>query len=118
GELDEALARVWSGEQVLSVVWREQEQGAPQLIAQGYERELPMSVEVEGRQREWSERRLIVRSVRHAEAAEVALRARVAKAKAEVEALNRRGRGRTRFEDVEPLRQAVTGVVQRHRVGV
>ena len=116
GELDEALARVWSGEQALSAVWREQEHGAPQLIAQGYEREVPMSVEVEGRRREWSERRLVVRSVRHAEAAEVALRARVAKAKAQVEALNRRGRGRKRFEDVETLRQAVNAIVQRHRV--
>ena len=75
-----------------------------------------MSVEVEGRRHEWSERRLLVRSVRHAEAAEAALRARVAKAKAQVEALNRRGRGRTRFEDVETLRQAVNAIVQRHRV--
>ena len=116
GELDEALARVWSGEQGLSAVWRAQEHGAPQLIAQGYEHEVPMSVEVEGRRCEWSERRLIVRSVRHADAAEVALRARVAKAKAQVEALNRRGRGRTRFEDIEPLRQAVNAIVQRHCV--
>jgi transposase len=116
GELDEALERVWSGEQVLSAVWREQEHGAPQLIAQGYEREVSMSVEVEGRRREWSERRLLVRSVRHADAAEVALRVRVAKAKAQVEALNRRGRGRPRFADVETLRQAVNAIVQRHCV--
>ena len=58
----------------------------------------------------------MVRSVRHAEAAEAALRARVAKAKAQVEALNLRGRGRKRFEDVETLRQAVNEIVQRHRV--
>jgi transposase len=57
-----------------------------------------------------------VRSVRHAEAAEVALRARVAKATAQVEALNRRGRGRTRFADVETLRQSVNAIIQRHRV--
>ena len=31
-----------------------------------------MSVEVEGKAREWTERRLVVRLVRHAEAAEVA----------------------------------------------
>ena len=116
GELEEALARVWSGELALHSVWREQEHGAPQLIAQGYEREVPMRVEVEGKRREWSERRLIVRSVRHAEAAEVALRARVAKATAQVEALNCRGRGRTRFAEVETLRQAVNAIVQRHRV--
>jgi len=73
-------------------------------------------VEVEGKRREWLERHLVVRSVRHAEAAEAALRARVAKAKAQVEALNRRGRGRKRFEDIDTFRQAVNAMVQRHRV--
>ena len=75
-----------------------------------------MSVEVEGKAREWTERRLVVRSVRHAEAAEAALRARVATATAQVEALNLRGRGRKRFEDVETLRQAANEMVQHHRV--
>jgi transposase len=116
GELDEVLEGIWSGEHALTAVFREQERGEPTLIAQGYEREVPMSVEVEGKRQEWTERRLVVRSMRHAEAAEAALRARVAKAKAQVEALNLRGRGRKRFEEVEALRQAVTEIVQRHRV--
>jgi transposase len=116
GELDEALERVWSGEQALTSVCREREPGKPELIAQGYEREMPMSVEVEGKRQEWTERRLVVRSVRHAQAAETALRARVAKAIRQVEALNLRGRGRKRFEEIETLRQAVTEIVQRHRV--
>jgi transposase len=116
GELDEALERVWSGEQALTSVCREREPGKPELIAQGYERAMPMSVEVEGKRQEWTERRLVVRSVRHAQAAETALRARVAKAIRQVEALNLRGRGRKRFEEIETLRQAVTEIVQRHRV--
>ncbi|MFQ5575105.1 MAG: IS1634 family transposase [Terriglobia bacterium] len=116
GELDEALERVWSGEQALTAVFREAEPGKPKLIARGYEREVPMSVEVEGQRQEWTERRLVVHSVRHAQAAEAALRARVAKAKAQIEALNRRGRGRKRFEDVKTLRQAVNEIAQRHRV--
>jgi transposase len=116
GELDEALERVWRAEQALTSVFREREPGKPELIAQGYEYEVPLSVEVEGKRCEWTERRLVVRSVRHAEAAEAALRARVAKAKAQVEALNLRGRGRKRFEDIETLRQAVNAIVQRHRV--
>ena len=116
GELDEALERVWSGEQALAPVFREHERGEPRLIAQGYEYEVPVNVAVEGKPREWSERRLVVRSVRHAEAAEAALRSRVAKAKAQVEALKRRGRGRRRFEEVETLRQAAGEIVQRHRV--
>jgi transposase len=116
GELDEALVRVWSGDQGLSSVLREPEQGGPKLIAQGYEYEVPLRVEVEGQAREWRERRLVVRSVCHAEAAEAALRARVAKAKAQVEDLNQRGRGRKRFEEVETLRQAVNEMVQPYRV--
>jgi transposase len=116
GELDEALERVWSGEQALTSVFREPQPGKPELIARGYEREVPVSVAVEGQRQEWTERRLVVHSVRHAQAAEAALRSRVAKAKAQVEALNRRGRGRKRFEDVKTLRQAVHEIVQRHRV--
>lgn len=115
-ELDEALERVWSGEQALTSVFREDERGKSKLIAQGYEYEVPMRVEVEGTPREWSERRLVVRSLRHAQAAEAGLRARVAKAKAQVEALNLRGRGRKRFEEIETLRQAAHEIVQRHRV--
>jgi transposase len=116
GELDEALERGWRAEQALTSVFREREPGKPELMAQGYEDEVPLSVEVEGKRREWTERRLVVRSVRHAEAAEAALRARVAKAKAQVEALNLRGRGRKRFEAIDTLRQAVNAIVQRHRV--
>jgi transposase len=115
-ELDAALDSVWSGEQALTSVFREPEQGEPTLIAQGYEYEVPLSVEAEGQPRQWRERRLVVRSVRHAEAAEAALRARVAKAKAQVEALNLRGRGRRRFEKIAALREAVNEIVQRHRV--
>jgi transposase len=116
GELEEALARVWSGEESLRAVWREQEHGEPTLIAQGYEREVLMRVEEQGQRREWSERRLVVHSVRHAEAAAAALRTRVAKAQTQVEALNRRGRGRKRCREVAKLRQAVTAIVQRYHV--
>lgn len=116
GALDEALARVWSGEQVLRAVWRAPEHGEPRLIAQGYEREGLMPVEVEGTRRAWSERRLVVRSVRHAEAVAGALRTRVAKAKTHGEAFSRRGRGRKRCKDIETLRQAVNAIIQRHHV--
>ncbi len=116
GELDEALERAWSGEQDLSSVWREQDTDDPNLIAQGYERKVPMKVESDGETHEWSERRLVVRSIRHAKSAEAGLRARMAKAQSQVEALNRRGQGRKRFEDIETLSQAVNEIVQRHRV--
>jgi transposase len=67
GELEAALERVWSGEQALTDVFREDEHGKPKLIAQGYESKQPMSVEIDGAPREWTERRLVVRSLRHAQ---------------------------------------------------
>jgi hypothetical protein len=75
-----------------------------------------MSMEVAGRLQSWTERRLVVRSLRQAQAAEAALRARVAKAMAQIEALNQRGRGKKRFEEVSALRQAVVTIVQRYGV--
>jgi transposase len=115
-ELDEALEAIGSGEQSLISVTREREEGQPEVIAEGYERQVAMSLEVEGDEHVWSERRLVVRSLRHAQAAEAALRARVAKAKAQVEALNVRGRGHKRYEDIETLRQSAHEIVQRYEV--
>jgi transposase len=112
----EAFEAIWSGEQVLLPILREREDGEPDLIAQGDERPLPMALEVDGKPQRWTERRLVVRSVRHAKAAAGALRARVAQAKVQVEALNQRGRGRKRFEEVAALRQAAHEIVQRQGV--
>jgi transposase len=116
GEFEAAREAVWKGEHALSAVVREGPQGQPELIAEGYEYPVAMSQQVEGNGESWTERRLVVRSVRHAQAAEAALRARVAKALAQIEALNQRGRGRKRFETVAALRQAVAAIVQRYGV--
>jgi transposase len=75
-----------------------------------------MSVEVAGQLQHWTERRLVVRSVRQAQAAEAALRARVAHATVQIEALNQRGRGKQCFEEVSALRQAVVTIVQQYGV--
>jgi len=116
GELAAALAAVWSGERRLLPVLRERRDGTSALIAEGYEYSVPMSREVDGEVQSWTERRLMVRSVRHAQAAEAALRARVAKAMAQIEALNQQGRGKKRVEEVSALRQAVVAIVQRYGV--
>src|SRR5712692_1400231 len=116
GELDEALEAVWSGKQALSPVFRHQQDGTLERIAEGYERQGAMSMEVAGQLQNWMERCLVVRSVRHAQAAEKALRARVANAMAQIEALNQRGRGKKHFEEVSALRQAVVAIVQRYGV--
>jgi len=116
GELDAALEAVWSGEQLLRSVVREGPQGNPEVIAEGYAYPVAMSHQVGEQGQTWTERRLVVRSVRQAHAAEAALRARVAKALAQIEALNQRGRGKKRFETVAAFRQAVVAIVQRYGV--
>src|SRR6266702_3668971 len=63
GELDAALEAVWRGEQSLSPVWREQHDGKPELIAEGYDYRVPMSLAVAGALQSWTERRVVVRSV-------------------------------------------------------
>src|SRR5881296_1705117 len=116
GEFAAALEAVWSGERTLIPVLRERPDGTSALIAEGYEYLVPMGQEVGGGVQSWTERRLVVRSVRQAQAAEAALRARVAKAMAQIEGLNQRGRGKKRFETVSALRQAVVAIVQRYGV--
>jgi transposase len=116
GELDTALEAVWRGEQVLSPVRREGPKGELEVIAEGYEYAVAMSQQVGEQAQTWTERRLVVRSVRQAHAAEATLRARVAKAIAQIAALNQRGRGKKRFETVSALRQAVVAIVQDYGV--
>jgi transposase len=86
------------------------------VVAEGYEYPVAMSQQVGEQVQTWTERRLVVRSVRQAHAAEVALRARVAKAIAQIDALNQRGRGKKRFETVSTLRQAVVAIIQGYGV--
>jgi len=116
GEFDAALEAVCHGEHVLSPVVREGPKGQPEVIAEGDEYPVAMRQKGEGQGESWTERRLVVRSVRQAHAAEAALRARVAKAMAQIEALNQRGRGKKRFETVSAFRQAVVAIVQRYSV--
>jgi transposase len=116
GEFDAALEAVWHGEQALSPVVREGTKGELELIAEGYEYPMAMSQKVGEQVQHWAERRLVVRSVRHAQAAEAALRARVAQAIAQIAALNQRGRGKKRFETVSAIRQAVVAIIQRDGV--
>src|SRR5262247_1433339 len=116
GEFDAALEAVRHGAHGLSTVVREGPQGQPEVIAEGYEYPVAMSLKGEGQVESWTERRLVVRSVRQAQAAEAALCARVTKALAQIEALKQRGRGQKRFETVSAFRQAVVAIVQRSSV--
>jgi transposase len=116
GEWKEVFTALERGEVTLSPVFRESDDNKPERIAEGYERQTPMVFEGQGQSQRWTERRLVIRSLRHAKAAEATLRARVAQAKAQGEALNQRGRGRKRFAEIAELRLAVNAIVQQHQV--
>lgn len=110
------LAPIWSAEQSLTPVYREPVKDQPELVAEGYERSEVITAVVEGQTLSWVERRLVVRSLKHARASERALQARLTKAQADLAALNERGRGRKRFTEVDPLRQTAEAILERHRV--
>jgi transposase len=116
GELEAALEPVWSGDQSLTQVMRDNAKGEQEFIAEGYEYPVTMRHPLGEQVYTWEERCLVVRSVRHAQAAAAALRARVAKATAQIEALNERGRGKKRFETMAALRRAVLAILKRYEV--
>jgi len=101
-DLDTWLAPVADGTQALSSIEREGADGVGVRLADGYEWSAVLTTIVDGRRVAWSERRLLVRSLAHAPAAETALRARLSKAQAALAPLatpptRRRGRaGRDR----------------------
>lgn len=114
--LEAYLAPVWSGEQGLTPIYREEEHGESEQIAEGYERREVLRAEVDGQAVTWMERRLVLRSLKQAQAAEAALRARLAKAQALLAALNEKGRGKKRFREVQSLQQTAEALVEQHRV--
>jgi hypothetical protein len=64
----------------------------------------------------WEERRLVIRSFRHANAARVASEARLEKVQTALEDLNRCSKGKPRFLEVEPLYQAAKTICKQYQV--
>jgi transposase len=97
-------------------IYRETINGERKLIARGYERQVEMTEEVEGKTITWTERHLVVRSSQQVQAAQRRLQKRIENAKAAVEALNERGRGKQRYTDSAELRQAAQALIAAHQV--
>jgi transposase len=110
------LTPVWTGEQPWRLIHRTPPGGPRELIAEGFERVEPVTAEVAGHRYSWQERRLVIRSCQLAQAGERGLHGRLAKAQAEITALNTRGRGRRRCTDPSARREAVTAILTRYRV--
>jgi transposase len=114
--LDEYLAAIWTGEQPLTPVYRQDNTGQEEKIAEGFERNQTLVAVVDGKDVTWVERQLVIRSLAQAQAAETALRRRLQQGQQAIEALNERKRGKRRFTDVEMLRLATEALIQQHRV--
>lgn len=115
--LETYLTPVFAEEQPLTPLYREGQDDPQEVMAEGYERREPLTTVVEGETLTWPERRLVVRSLQQAQAAERALRARLAKAQAALAALTPSRRGKKRFKEGEPLRQAAEAILERYQVG-
>lgn len=114
--LGEHLAPVWSGEQPLTAVYRQDNSGQEEKIAEGFERSQTLGAVVDGEDIVWVERQLVIRSLAQARAAETALRRRLQQAQQAIEVLNERKQGKRRFTDVETLRQATEALIEQHQV--
>ena len=114
--LETYLKPVWEREQTTMPIERDDAAGQPEKIAEGYEQSVSLTHELNGQSVVWSERRLIVRSLQHAQASEAALRTRLAKAQIALARLNERKQGKERIGDRETMQAAAAAVLKRHRV--
>jgi transposase len=114
--LEAYLQLVWSGKQALAPVQRENVAGQLEEIAEGYEQNLPLRVEVDGKTITWTERHLIVCSFQHARASEEALRSRLVKAQAELLALKAHKQGKKQIEAAVGMQAAAENALKHYRV--
>jgi len=115
-ELDRYLRPVWSGEQPLVAVQRAKSEEEDEVIAQGFEQTAVCSGEVVGQVVTWSERQVIVRSIKLAEAATATLHARLGKAQADLMQLNEHKQGKQVYRDADALQHAAQAICKQHQV--
>lgn len=118
-ELAALLAPVWQGEQQLKRIYRPEAGTGPKphRIAEGYEYRIPLTAQVGEQIGAWTERRLIVRSLKLAASQEQAVRRRLSQALSELTALNERRQGKKRFTVAADLWAAAEQIVATRRVG-
>jgi transposase len=115
-ELDAYLQPVWNGERPVLAVHRATAEGEDEVIAQGYEQCSTLSSDVQGQSVTWTERRLIVRSLKQAQAATAALHARLGKAQAALLQLTVHKQGKPVYRDADALQQAAQALLKAHQV--
>lgn len=110
------LAPVWREEQPLERVYRTEADGQQTLLATGCETTAEMRVVLEEQTLQWTERRLIVRSLAQAATQQAQLEARLTKATTQLATLNAHGRGKKRYTESAPVQAKVAQVLQQYQV--
>ena len=114
--LEGYLEPVWAKKQSLTPVYRVEENGERVQVAEGYEREENLSATVAEKAVTWKERRLVVRSLAQAHAAETALYARLDKALVALQGLTERRQGKERLTEIAALQKAAEMILKRQDV--
>jgi transposase len=86
------------------------------VIAEGYEQCLELRSEVEGQPGTWTERRLVVRSLKQAQAATAAWHVRLGKAQAALPQLTVHKQGKPVYREAAAVQQAAQAILKAHRV--
>ena len=115
-ELDAYLQPVWNGDRPLLAVHRVTAEGEDKVIAEGYEQGIELSSDVQGQSVTWTERRLVVHSLKQAQAATAALQARLGKAQAALTQLTVHKQGKPVYRDADSLQQAAQALLKAHQV--
>ena len=115
--LADLLTPVRTGAQRLQAVWRaDEETGCREKIAVGFAYEVTLTGEVNGQSVMCTERRLVVRSLAHAQAQKASLRARLKIARTDIRQLGQRKKGKTCPRTEAEWRAAVDKILTRQRV--
>jgi transposase len=99
-----------------TAVERSRADGTVELLAEAYERSETLTALVEQEVQSWVERRVLVRSVTQAQAAESALRSQLAQAQAALDDLLVPRQGKARITDLQSAQQRVASILARFEV--
>ncbi len=90
--------------------------GRQELIGEGYEYQVPIEVQLHGKELCWQERRFVIRSHSLLRQQEAQLRGRVGRARAELAALSTPRRGKRRPQTIEAFTPIIAEILAEHRV--
>src|SRR5258708_4090309 len=114
--LEQLLSEAWSRPEPPNVVERQATDGKTQRIAEGYQCVETITAQVDGTCYSWTERRLLVRSLAQAHAAEQGLRTRLEQAQCALADLLVGRQGKPKLTERAAVEQAVTDLLKRYRV--